>query len=70
MGLKKLLETVIISLNCLQNDALNQLFGWEDRLYHPEVSDVAFGEEEGADSAVNSLERQLKKRKEKLRSHL
>ena len=26
--------------------------------------------EEGADSAVSSLERQLKKRKEKLRSHL
>ncbi len=26
--------------------------------------------EEGADSAVNSLERQLKRRKEKLRSHL
>ena len=26
--------------------------------------------EEGADSAVNSLERQLKKRKEKLRPHL
>ncbi|AXT19407.1 ribosome-associated translation inhibitor RaiA [Flavobacteriaceae bacterium AU392] len=26
--------------------------------------------EEGTDSAVNSLERQLKKRKEKLRSHL
>jgi len=26
--------------------------------------------EEGADSAVNSLERQLKKRKEKLRAHL
>jgi len=34
------------------------------------VKKVCKSFEEGADSAVNSLERQLKKRKDKLRAHL